>query len=64
MIVVGESEDITDSKPLKTMNIAKIDALTGEPVWQWNYGDSLGHRGAERVAFTNDGGFIVSGYYD
>lgn len=64
MIVVGESEDLTDSKPLRTMNIAKIDLETGEPSWQWNYGDNLGHRGAERVVVTSDGGFIVTGYYD
>jgi hypothetical protein len=61
MIVVGESED---SDGLMTMNIAKIDASNGELIWQWNYGDSLGHQSAEKVAFTSDGGFIITGHYD
>jgi len=43
------------------MNIAKIAATDGEIIWEMNH---EAESGAETVAFTSDGGFIIGGYLD
>jgi len=41
------------------MNIAKLNASDGSILWEMPYGSASG---AETVAFTSDGGFVVGGY--
>ena len=43
------------------MNIAKIAATDGEIIWEMNH---EAESGAETVAFTSDGGFVIGGYLD
>jgi hypothetical protein len=57
-IVAGITEASTGKSD---MNIAKIAATDGEVLWEMNYESGSG---AETIAFTSDGGFIVGGYID
>ena len=41
------------------MNVAKLQASDGAIVWEMTHNSGSG---AEAVAFTDDGGFIVCGY--
>lgn len=43
------------------MYIAKLKATDGSKVWEMSYGSGSG---AETVAFTSDGGFVIGGYLD
>jgi hypothetical protein len=58
MIVTGISEA---SDGLPKMNIVKIDESDGSIMWEMSYGTGSG---VESVAFTSDGGFVVSGFLD
>lgn len=43
------------------MNIAKLSGTDGTIVWEMEHGTASG---AETVAFTSDGGFVVGGFTD
>jgi hypothetical protein len=58
LIVTGIS---TGSDGLPKMSIAKIQTSDGETVWTMSH---TAGSGAETVAFTSDGGFIIGGYID
>ena len=43
--------------------VAKIDAQTGQTIWDFDYTSGSGNRsGFETIHFTEDGGFIVGGF--
>ena len=43
--------------------VVKINALTGQTIWEFDYKTGAGNRsGFETIHFTDDGGFIVGGY--
>ena len=58
LIVTGISEG---SDGLSQINVAKISESDGNIIWEMNYGSASG---VESVAFTSDGGFVVSGFLD
>ena len=55
LIAVGIQEEDGFSK----MHIVKLQASDGELVWEMDYDSGSG---VEGVAFTSDGGFVVTGY--
>lgn len=62
LIVVGIRENTAGKSK---MNIAKLKESDGSIVWEMEYNPTSGKgAGAETVAFTSDGGFVIGGFID